>query len=158
MNQLKHVHIFTDGSCLGNPGPGGFGVVMKYRHHVKELAGGFNLTTNNRMELLAPIVALEALFEPCKITLTSDSQYMRQGITSWIHGWKKNGWQTKAKQNVKNVDLWQRLDKAIAAHAIDWHWVKGHSGHTENERCDKLARDAAEAKPKTIDEGYQAQS
>lgn len=154
MSGLKQLSIYTDGSCLGNPGPGGYGVVMKYRQHTKEIAAGFALTTNNRMELLAPIIALEALYEPCQITLTSDSQYMRQGITQWIHGWKKKNWITSTKQPVKNVDLWKRLDKAIEGHTIDWRWVKGHSGHTENERCDTLARQAAEAKPDTADEGY----
>lgn len=155
MTVLKQLSIFTDGSCLGNPGPGGYGVVMKYKAHTKELADGFMLTTNNRMELLAPIIALEALKVPCKITLTSDSQYMRQGITQWIHGWKKKNWMTTTKQPVKNVDLWKRLDKAAAAHEIDWRWVKGHAGHTENERCDTLARVAAEAKPTQEDLGYQ---
>ncbi|MEC4725304.1 ribonuclease HI [Shewanella sp. D64] len=155
MTVLKQLSIFTDGSCLGNPGPGGYGVVMKYKAHTKELADGFMLTTNNRMELLAPIIALEALKVPCKITLTSDSQYMRQGITQWIHGWKKKNWMTSTKQPVKNVDLWKRLDEAAAAHEIDWRWVKGHAGHTENERCDTLARIAAEAKPTQEDLGYQ---
>ncbi len=155
MTVLKQLSIFTDGSCLGNPGPGGYGVVMKYKAHTKELADGFLLTTNNRMELLAPIIALEALKVPCKIILTSDSQYMRQGITQWIHAWKKKNWMTSTKQPVKNVDLWKRLDKAAAAHEIDWRWVKGHAGHTENERCDTLARVAAEAKPTQEDLGYQ---
>ncbi|MGB0894711.1 MAG: ribonuclease HI [Parashewanella sp.] len=156
MSELKLIHIFTDGSCLGNPGPGGYGIVMKYKSHLKEMSGGFALTTNNRMELLAPIIALEALKEPCKIVLTSDSQYMRQGITQWIHGWKKKGWKTANRTPVKNVDLWQRLDAAQETHHIDWKWVKGHAGHIENEQCDKLARDAAEANPTDIDEGYQA--
>ncbi|GGP74138.1 ribonuclease HI [Shewanella ulleungensis] len=157
MAELKQLYIFTDGSCLGNPGPGGYGVVMKYQHQTHEIADGFSLTTNNRMELLAPIIALEALFEPCNIILTSDSQYMRQGITSWIHGWKKKGWITSAKQPVKNVDLWKRLDAVSQKHNIDWRWVKGHAGHVENERCDTLARKAAEAKPKQVDAGYQAE-
>ncbi|BDM64197.1 ribonuclease HI [Shewanella sp. NFH-SH190041] len=155
MTELKHISIFTDGSCLGNPGPGGYGVVMKYKSHVKELSGGFALTTNNRMELLAPILALEALKEPCRVTLTSDSQYMRQGITQWIHGWKAKGWKTASKTPVKNVDLWQRLDKAREMHQMDWQWVKGHAGHPENERCDELARTAAEAHPEAEDTGYQ---
>ncbi|MCL2918862.1 ribonuclease HI [Shewanella litorisediminis] len=155
MSELKQIRIYTDGSCLGNPGPGGYGVVMIYKQHRKELADGFALTTNNRMELLAPIVALESLKEPCNVILTSDSQYMRQGITEWIHGWKKKGWVTASKTPVKNVDLWQRLDAAAAKHNVDWRWVKGHAGHTENERCDTLAREAAEAKPTQIDEGYQ---
>ncbi|MCT8979164.1 ribonuclease HI [Shewanella algae] len=156
MSELKQIQIYTDGSCLGNPGPGGYGVVMRYKQHTKELSGGFALTTNNRMELLAPIIALESLKEPCKIVLTSDSQYMRQGITQWIHGWKKKGWVTSNKTPVKNVDLWQRLDKATQQHQIDWRWVKGHAGHPENERCDALAREAAEANPATVDKGYQA--
>ncbi len=153
---MKQLSIFTDGSCLGNPGPGGYGVVMRYKQHTKEIADGFLLTTNNRMELLAPIIALEALKVPCKIVLTSDSQYMRQGITQWIHGWKKKGWITSSKQPVKNVDLWKRLDQASLGHEIDWRWVKGHAGHVENERCDTLARQAAEAKPNQEDVGYQA--
>lgn len=154
MMGMKQLSIFTDGSCLGNPGPGGYGVVMKYKQHTKEIADGFLLTTNNRMELLAPIIALEALKVPCKIVLTSDSQYMRQGITQWIHGWKKKGWITSSKQPVKNVDLWKRLDQASQGHEIDWRWVKGHAGHVENERCDTLAREAAEANPKQEDIGY----
>jgi len=156
MMGMKQLSIFTDGSCLGNPGPGGYGVVMKYKQHTKEIADGFLLTTNNRMELLAPIIALEALKVPCKIVLTSDSQYMRQGITQWIHGWKRKGWITSSKQPVKNVDLWKRLDQASQGHEIEWLWVKGHAGHIENERCDTLAREAAEAKPKQEDVGYQA--
>jgi len=156
MNELKQIEIFTDGSCLGNPGPGGYGAVLRYKQHIKELSGGFALTTNNRMELLAPIVALESLKEPCHVILTSDSQYMRQGITQWIHNWKRKGWVTSAKTPVKNVDLWQRLDKASEKHHIDWRWVKGHAGHPENERCDALAREAAEANPKTPDTGYLA--
>ncbi|MBM7073507.1 ribonuclease HI [Shewanella sp. 202IG2-18] len=155
MAELKQIHIYTDGSCLGNPGPGGYGVVMNYKQHRKELSGGFVLTTNNRMELLAPIVALESLKEKCDVVLTSDSQYMRQGITQWIHGWKKKNWMTSNKKPVKNVDLWKRLDLAAQKHNIDWKWVKGHSGHPENERCDDLARNAAEASPSEIDEGYQ---
>ncbi|GGI86688.1 ribonuclease HI [Shewanella gelidii] len=154
MSDLKKIQIFTDGSCLGNPGPGGYGIVMKYNEHTKELADGFALTTNNRMELLAPIIALEALKEPCQIVLTSDSQYMRQGITQWIHGWKKKNWKTASKQPVKNVDLWKRLDAASQHHQIDWQWVKGHAGHVENERCDVLARNAAEANPSQEDKGY----
>jgi ribonuclease HI len=154
MAELKQLYIFTDGSCLGNPGPGGYGVLLKYNHHTHEIADGFALTTNNRMELLAPIIALEALYEPCNIILTSDSQYMRQGIMTWIHGWKKKGWITSTKQPVKNVDLWKRLDAVSQLHRIDWHWVKGHAGHIENERCDVLARNAAKAKPQQTDSGY----
>ncbi|MBE8168759.1 MAG: ribonuclease HI [Shewanella sp.] len=156
MTELKLIHIFTDGSCLGNPGPGGYGIVMNYKSHRKEMLGGFALTTNNRMELLAPILALEELKEPCNVVLTSDSQYMRQGITQWIHGWKKNNWKTSSKAPVKNVDLWKRLDEARKIHTIDWKWVKGHAGHVENERCDDLAREAAEASPTTIDTAYEA--
>lgn len=158
MTGLKQIRIFTDGSCLGNPGPGGYGVVMQYKSHVKELHDGFVLTTNNRMELLAPIVALESLKEPCHVLLTSDSEYMRQGITQWIHGWKKKGWLTSNKKPVKNIDLWKRLDAAQQQHKIEWYWVKGHAGHVENERCDELARTAAEAKPTQIDIGYQEQA
>ena len=154
MAELKQLYIFTDGSCLGNPGPGGYGVVINYKQQQHEIADGFSLTTNNRMELLAPIIALETLYEPCNIILTSDSQYMRQGIMTWIHGWKKKGWITSTKQPVKNVDLWKRLDAVSQLHKIDWHWVKGHAGHIENERCDVLARKAAEAKPRQADTGY----
>ena len=157
MAELKQLYIFTDGSCLGNPGPGGYGIVMKYQQQHHEMADGFSLTTNNRMELLAPIIALESLYEPCNIILTSDSQYMRQGIMTWIHGWKKKGWITSTKQPVKNVDLWKRLDAVSQLHKIDWRWVKGHAGHIENERCDVLARKAAEAKPQQADTGYQAE-
>ncbi|OBU06305.1 ribonuclease HI [Morganella psychrotolerans] len=148
------VEIFTDGSCLGNPGPGGYGALLRYKGHEKPLSGGFFLTTNNRMELLAAIVALESLTRPCDIVLTTDSQYVRQGITQWIHNWKRRGWRKADKSPVVNVDLWQRLDKAIATHSIDWQWVKGHAGHPENERCDELARAAAES-PTQADTGYQ---
>ncbi|MCH1926845.1 ribonuclease HI [Shewanella sp. C32] len=155
MTELKHIEIFTDGSCLGNPGPGGYGAILKYKQHIKELAKGFSLTTNNRMELLAVIVALESLKEPCKVSVTSDSQYMRQGITQWIHNWKRKGWVTSNKTPVKNVDLWKRLDAACQQHQIEWHWVKGHAGHPENERCDELARTAAEQDAVRPDTGYQ---
>ncbi|MEZ9234311.1 ribonuclease HI [Shewanella sp. 10N.286.52.A9] len=154
MSELKLIKIYTDGSCLGNPGPGGYGIVMKYKRQTKEMSDGFKLTTNNRMELLAPIIALEALYEPCQVILTSDSQYMRQGITQWILGWKKKGWITSTKTPVKNVDLWKRLDKVSQIHQMDWRWVKGHAGHAENERCDDLARWAAEAKPEQEDVNY----
>ncbi|MCE2571608.1 ribonuclease HI [Motilimonas eburnea] len=150
----KQVELYTDGSCLGNPGPGGYGVVMKYLGHQKELSQGYELTTNNRMELLACIKGLNALTRPCKVVLTTDSQYVRQGITSWIHGWKKRNWQTASKAPVKNVDLWQQLDAASQQHDIDWRWVKGHSGHPENERCDELARSAAESDNLEVDQGY----
>lgn len=148
------VEIFTDGSCLGNPGPGGYGALLRYKGHEKALSEGFFLTTNNRMELLAAIVALETLKRPCNIVLTIDSQYVRQGITQWIHNWKRRGWRKADKSPVVNVDLWQRLDSAITRHQIDWQWVKGHAGHPENERCDELARAAAES-PSQDDTGYQ---
>lgn len=154
MHKLKHIDIFTDGSCLGNPGPGGYGAVIRYKHHEKELSEGFECTTNNRMEMLAAIVALESLKEPCEVILTSDSQYLRQGVSQWIHGWKKNGWKTSNKKPVKNKDLWLRLDEMQQHHQIQWLWVKGHAGHPENERCDTLARIAAENNPTKIDEGY----
>lgn len=151
----KHVEIYTDGSCLGNPGPGGYGAVLIYKGHRKELAQGYQLTTNNRMEMLATIKALQSLKEPCQVTLTTDSQYVRQGITQWLSNWKKKNWQTASKQPVKNVDLWQLIDLENQRHTIDWCWVKGHSGHPENERCDQLARDAAMSKTLLVDEGYQ---
>ncbi|MEQ8602522.1 MAG: ribonuclease HI [Marivibrio sp.] len=136
------VEIFTDGACSGNPGPGGWGAVMRYRGSEKELSGGEAETTNNRMELMAAIAALEALKRPCDVVLTTDSSYLRDGITGWIHGWRKNGWKTAAKKPVKNADLWVRLDAAAKRHRVDWRWVKGHAGHAENERADALARAA----------------
>ena len=137
------VDIFTDGACLGNPGPGGWGAVLRHGATEKELSGGENPSTNNRMELMAAIVALETLKRPCAVRLWTDSVYVRDGITKWIHGWKRNGWRTAAKKPVANAELWQRLDSAAARHSIDWHWVKGHSGHPENERADALASAAA---------------
>lgn len=151
---MKKIEIYTDGSCLGNPGPGGYGVVMVFNQHRKELAKGYAQTTNNRMELLAAIVGLESLTEACHVTLTTDSQYVKQGINQWIHNWRKNGWKTSAKKPVKNVDLWLRLDKAVQNHTLDWRWVKGHSGHPENERCDMLARHAAETDNAREDSGF----
>jgi ribonuclease HI len=138
----KIVDIFTDGACSGNPGPGGWGAVLRYDGHEKELLGGERLTTNNRMELMAAIMALEGLTRPSKVRLHTDSQYVRNGITQWIHGWKRNGWRTADKKPVKNVDLWQRLEAALGRHDISWHWVRGHAGHLENERADALARRA----------------
>ena len=135
------VEIFTDGACSGNPGPGGWGAVLRYRGQEKELCGGAPQTTNNRMEMMAAIVALETLKRPSRVRLTTDSVYLKDGITSWIHSWKQRGWKTAAKKPVKNQDLWQRLDRAISRHEVDWHWVKGHAGHPENERADALARD-----------------
>ncbi|RUO78899.1 ribonuclease HI [Idiomarina tyrosinivorans] len=154
----KAVQIYTDGSCLGNPGPGGYGVVMRYGEHSKEMSAGYRLTTNNRMELLAAIVALEALTRTCQVDITTDSQYVKNGIQSWLANWKRKGWRTSAKKPVKNVDLWQRLDKACQPHEVRWHWVKGHSGHPENERCDELARSAAESPNLLEDNGFDATS
>ncbi|MBN9581733.1 MAG: ribonuclease HI [Afipia sp.] len=136
-----HVTIFTDGACSGNPGPGGWGAILRFGSVEKELKGGENPSTNNRMELMAAISALEALKRPAVVDLTTDSQYVRQGITAWIHNWKRNGWKTADKKPVKNADLWQRLDAALKPHDIRWHWIKGHAGHPENERADQLARD-----------------
>jgi ribonuclease HI len=137
----QRVIIHTDGACSGNPGPGGWGAILTFGDHEKELKGGDALTTNNRMELMAAITALEALKRPCIIDLHTDSEYLKNGITTWIHGWKKNGWRTADKKPVKNVDLWKRLDEALAHHKVHWHWVKGHAGHTMNERADELARE-----------------
>jgi len=136
---LKTVEIFTDGACRGNPGPGGWGALLRHGEHEKELFGGEPLTTNNRMELMAAIVALETLKSPCRVVLTTDSQYVRQGITEWMANWKRRGWRTASRQPVKNADLWQRLDQAAAPHEVEWRWVRGHSGHVENERADRLA-------------------
>jgi ribonuclease HI len=142
---VTEVEIFTDGACKGNPGPGGWGALIRSGEKEKELSGGENPTTNNRMELMAAIRALQALKRPCRVTLTTDSNYVRDGITKWIHGWQKNGWRTADRKPVKNADLWQELIEAVAPHRIDWRWVKGHAGHAENERVDKLACDAARA-------------
>ncbi|CAI3803279.1 MULTISPECIES: ribonuclease HI [Rheinheimera] len=151
----KTVAIYTDGSCLGNPGPGGYGVVLRYQQHQKEMSGGYKQTTNNRMELLAAIVGLESLTQPCDVDLTTDSQYVRLGITQWLANWKKNNWKTSQKEPVKNQDLWRRLDAACQGHKVNWHWVKGHAGHPENERCDELARVAATHQATEVDEGFQ---
>ena len=136
----KVVDIFTDGACSGNPGPGGWGAVLRYDGHEKDIYGGERLTTNNRMELMAAIMALEGLKRPVKVRVHTDSQYLRNGITQWIRGWKRNGWRTADKKPVKNVDLWQRLEAALERHDVSWHWVRGHAGHPENERADALAR------------------
>lgn len=141
---MKLVEIFTDGACKGNPGPGGWGALLRYGENVKELFGGEENTTNNRMELMAAIVALETLNRPCEVVVTTDSQYVRQGITEWLEGWKKRGWKNSAKKPVKNADLWQRLDAATQPHQIEWKWVKGHSGHPENEKADQLANKGVE--------------
>ena len=152
---LKQISLFTDGSCLGNPGPGGYGAILVYKQHQKELSKGYRLTTNNRMELMAAIAGLQSLQEPCMVRLTTDSQYVKQGITQWIQNWKRRGWLTASKEPVKNVDLWKLLDTEVQRHQVDWHWVKGHSGHDENERCDILARDAAMSHDLLEDTGYQ---
>ena len=137
---MKAVEIFTDGACSGNPGPGGWGVLLRFNGHVRELNGGEPETTNNRMELMAAIEGLGALKERCKVDLYTDSVYVRDGIKGWIHGWKKNGWKNAQKKPVKNAELWQRLETAIERHDVSWHWVKGHSDHPENDRADALAR------------------
>lgn len=138
----KCVIIHTDGACSGNPGPGGWGALLEYNGVEKELSGGEAETTNNRMELMAAIEALAALKKPCEVQLYTDSKYVMDGITGWIHGWKRNGWRTADKKPVKNADLWQRLEAESARHRVQWHWVKGHDGHEQNERVDKLAREA----------------
>jgi len=134
-----HVIVHTDGACSGNPGPGGWGAILSWGEHEKELKGGEAHTTNNRMELMGAIAALEALKKPATVELHTDSKYVHDGISKWIHGWKRNGWKTADKKPVKNVDLWQRLDEAIKRHNVKWHWVKGHAGHDLNERADRLA-------------------
>jgi ribonuclease HI len=137
------VEIATDGACKGNPGPGGWGALLRFGGHEKELSGGEALTTNNRMELTAAIEALRVLTRPCKIRLSTDSKYVMDGLTRWIHGWRKNGWRTADKKPVKNAELWQALFAETQKHEIEWVWVKGHAGHSDNERVDKLASDAA---------------
>ena len=138
------IEIFTDGACSGNPGPGGWGVLLRWRGHEKELYGGVCKTTNNRMELMAAIRGIETLKPGSRVVLVTDSAYVRDGITEWIHSWKRNGWKTAAKKPVKNEDLWRRLDAALADHEVEWRWVRGHTGHADNERADALARKGAE--------------
>ncbi|MFN3673561.1 MAG: ribonuclease HI [Bosea sp. (in: a-proteobacteria)] len=140
MSEIDAVEVWTDGACSGNPGPGGWGAILSYKGKERELAGGEANTTNNRMELMAAIAALETLTRPCTVALHTDSQYLRQGITAWIHGWKRNGWRTADKKPVKNEELWKRLDAALGRHKIEWKWVKGHAGDAMNERADALAR------------------
>lgn len=142
---LSKVIIHTDGGCLGNPGVGGWAAVLEAGKHTKEISGGEPATTNNRMELRAAIEALNALVKPCAVEMHTDSQYVRNGITKWVAGWKKNGWKTASKQPVKNEDLWRALDAATLRHQVKWHWVKGHAGHTDNERCDQLCWEAMES-------------
>jgi len=144
-DELPHVSIFTDGACKGNPGPGGWGAVIRMGAKEKDISGGERDSTNNRMELMAAIRALQALTKPCRVTLTTDSNYVKDGITKWIHGWLRNGWRTASRQPVKNADLWQELLEAVKPHRIEWCWVKGHAGHVDNERADRLASAAAEA-------------
>lgn len=141
---MDHVEIFTDGACSGNPGPGGWGAILRSGDTEKELSGSEKQTTNNRMEMMAVIAALEALKRPCRVTITTDSQYVMKGMTEWLAGWKAKNWKTAAKKPVKNVELWQRMDKAISQHEVEWQWVRGHQGHVENERADQLAVRARE--------------
>jgi ribonuclease HI len=140
---MKSVTLITDGSCLGNPGPGGWAAILRFADHYKELWGSERQTTNNRMELMAVIASLDTLKERCEVAVEIDSQYVKNGITTWIHNWKRRGWITSAKKPVKNVDLWKRLDEAVARHDMKWKWVKGHADHGGNNRCDELAREAA---------------
>ena len=143
MTELPHVEIATDGACKGNPGPGGWGALIRMGARERELSGGEPHTTNNRMELMAAIEGLNALTRPCRVTLSTDSRYVMDGLTKWIHGWRKNGWRTADKKPVKNAELWQALCTAAEPHRVEWQWVKGHAGHPDNERADKLASDAA---------------
>lgn len=154
--KCKKIEIFTDGSCLGNPGPGGYAAILRYFHHEKIVRSGFYHTTNNRMEMMAAIAGLEMLKQPCQVILHTDSQYLKQGVTQWLANWKKRGWKTADKKPVKNVDLWIRLDKALGRHSITWQWVKGHAGHPENERCDELAR--ASAQDPQLEDSYYVDS
>jgi len=143
------VHIYTDGACLGNPGPGGWAALLRWNEHEKELTGAASRTTNNRMELRAAIEGLKALKKPCRVVIHTDSQYLRKGITQWIHNWRRNGWRTASKKPVKNQDLWRELLEAMKLHDVRWEWVKGHAGHEENERVDRLATEAARTKAKS---------
>ncbi|MCD6527823.1 MAG: ribonuclease HI [Desulfuromonas sp.] len=140
--QKTIVEIFSDGACSGNPGPGGYGTILRFGPHTKELSGYDPDTTNNRMEMMGAIIGLEALKQPCTVIMTTDSQYVCKGMTEWLEGWKKRGWKNSQKKAVLNRDLWERLDQAVNGHKVRWKWVKGHAGHEENERCDELARQA----------------
>jgi len=143
------VELFTDGACKGNPGPGGWGAVIRFGAHEKELSGGEKLTTNNRMEMMAAIQGLNALTRPCRVVVSTDSKYVMDGITKWVHGWRRKNWRTADNKPVKNVELWQALVEAATPHEVEWRWVKGHAGHPENERADRLASDAADAMRKS---------
>lgn len=149
----KKIEIFTDGSCIGNPGPGGYGIIFIYKNYKKHLSAGYKITTNNRMELMAAITALNALKYPHEVILSTDSQYVRHGIIKWIHNWKNHGWKNKNKKSIKNIDLWLKLDLAIQPHILKWLWIKSHNGHHENNFCDELARYAANH-PTLDDIGY----
>jgi len=140
---MKQVRLITDGACLGNPGPGGWAYLLRYKSKKREVSGGEPQTTNNRMELIAAVEGLRALKEPCEVEVTTDSQYLRNGITSWIHAWKRNGWKTARKKPVINQDLWQALDEQVGRHRVTWLWTKGHADHEDNNRCDELASEAA---------------
>jgi ribonuclease HI len=153
---MKTVTLHTDGGCRGNPGPGAWAAVLRHGQHTREISGAENDTTNNRMELRAAIEGFTCLKEPCEVHCHTDSQYLRQGITDWIHGWKRNGWRTSTKQPVKNADLWKELDAAIARHKVHWHWVRGHTGNRGNERCDSLANDAMDRLQRAGRQGAQA--
>ena len=142
---MAKVTMYTDGGASGNPGPGGYGTLLMYGEHVKEMSEGFRLTTNNRMEMMAALEGLKALKRPCKVEFYTDSNYLKDGITQWLEGWKRRGWKTASKKPVKNQDIWEQLDEVIQKHEIEWHWVKGHAGVEYNERCDELARAALEA-------------
>jgi len=143
------VELFTDGACKGNPGPGGWGAVIRFGAHEKEMSGGEKLTTNNRMEMMAAIQGLNALTRPCRVVVSTDSKYVMDGITKWVHGWRRKNWRTADNKPVKNVELWQALVEAATPHEVEWRWVKGHAGHPENERADRLASDAADAMRKS---------
>ncbi len=156
---MKEVTIYTDGSSRGNPGPGGYGTLLIYQGQTKELSGGFAKTTNNRMEILAALAGLEALKEPCSVTVISDSKYLVDTMDKgWIHGWKKKNWSRGSKKPLKNVDLWKRISKAVEGHQVSWRWVKGHAGQKENERCDELATNAADQRNNPVDEGFQPET